>query len=181
MRLKTRFLACMLLVICLSVVGQATLAYFTAEETARNVVTTGGIEIVLQETVDEAGTPWTDVENVMPGDVIPKIVTVTNQQEPAWVRVKYTVAVTDAAGKSLALDPGDLTIETGDNWTGKADGWWYYGEALPTGATTQPLFEEVEFSTALGNAYQNCTVEITVQAEAVQTANNPDALGWPET
>ena len=50
------------------------------------------------------------------------------------------------------------------------------------------LFNEVLFSSAMGNEYQNCTAKIFVSAQAVQSANNPipeggtvtDIPGWPE-
>jgi hypothetical protein len=51
--------------------------------------------------------------------------------------------------------------------------------------TTTPLFETVKFSGAIGNDYQNSTVELQVFVQAVQTANNGgsiwEAAGWPES
>ena len=44
--------------------------------------------------------------------------------------------------------------------------------------------EEVRFSAEMGNAYQNCTANVVISAQAVQTANNGDtvmeAAGWPD-
>ena len=50
---------------------------------------------------------------------------------------------------------------------------------------TKPLFTEVVFDGPnMTNEYQNCTVEVIVTAQAVQSANNGEAVltadGWPE-
>lgn len=188
MRLKIRFLACMLAVICLSMVGQATLAYFTVEETARNVITTGGVNIEILETVDDRGTPWEDVDNVMPGDQVDKIVTVTNRQAEAWVRVWVDVTVTHPTLGEIKLPLDlirnedfeiDIDFNTRD-WTyNETDGHFYYKTSLATGETTEPLFSRVSFEgEGMGDIWQNCRLAISVQAEAVQTANNPEAFGW---
>ena len=49
------------------------------------------------------------------------------------------------------------------------------------------LFDTVTFAADMGNAYQNCTVDIDIEAQAVQVKNNPipaggtvlDVQGWP--
>ena len=47
------------------------------------------------------------------------------------------------------------------------------------------LFDGVKLAEEAGNPYQNSTVTITVQAQAVQVKNNPGetaltAQGWPQ-
>ena len=46
-----------------------------------------------------------------------------------------------------------------------------------------PLFTTVTFAPEMGNEYQNSTAHIDVKADAVQVANNGDAVleaaGWP--
>ena len=52
---------------------------------------------------------------------------------------------------------------------------------------SEELFKEVKFNPNMGNEYQNCTAKIIINAQAVQTANNPipeggsviDIKGWP--
>jgi hypothetical protein len=78
--------------------------------------------------------------------------------------------------KAIIIEP-DRT-----SWTEK-DGWWYYNTAVQSGERTKPLFEVVAFSGPhMDNKYQDCTVVIEVNAQAVQKANNGDtvkeALGW---
>ena len=124
----------------------------------------------------------------MPGSAVSKIVSVKNLDEPAWVRMAYTVTIRDASGNVVELSAQQrdqiITIDTDPaNWTYKS-GWWYCKKALATGEESKPLFTEVTFSgSEMGNAYQNCTVLIDVTAQAVQKVNNGntvlDAAGWP--
>ena len=54
--MKRRLFAGAVIVMCLSLLGFGTLAYFTAEDTAHNVITSGDINIELQEWADEEKT-----------------------------------------------------------------------------------------------------------------------------
>lgn len=183
MRLKKRFFACSILVICLSLIMQSTLAYFTAESTARNVIATGAIDITLREET-ASGEAWSDLDNITPGDAVSKIVTVTNSDMPAYVRIKCEISVHDAERNTL--DPSymlQLDMDT-KNWT-YLDGWWYYNRLLDIGETTVPLFTQVSFFATMNNEYQNCTATIDVLAQATQATNNGtdvfSAAGWPES
>lgn len=189
--MKKRFAYCAMLCMLVSLVMNSTLAYFTTEETARNVITSGGIDIqvVEQQLANGSLHPYpTDPIKVMPGSQVSKIVSVQNLDEQAWVRMTYTVTVVDADGKKMNVTTDginrimDLNEDTA-NWT-YADGWWYYNQALATGEETKPLFTQVVFSgPEMGNAYQNCTVLIDVTAQAIQKVHNGetvmDAAGWP--
>ena len=84
-------------------------------------------------------------------------------------------------------DSGELMEGNDAGWT-EQDGWLYYtqegSDAVAPGAEVV-LFDGVKLAEEAGNPYQNSTVTITVQAQAVQVKNNPgtDALtaqGWPE-
>ena len=190
-RMKKRFAYCAVLCILLSLVVNSTLAYFTAEDTARNVITSGAVSVEVVEKQLVGGTlenyPDTPV-SIMPGSAVSKIVSVKNLDEPAWVRMTYTVTIRDASGNVIELSAQQrdqiITIDTDPaNWTYKS-GWWYCKKALATGEESKPLFTEVTFSgSEMGNAYQNCTVMIDVTAQAVQKAHNGntvmDAAGWP--
>ena len=48
-RMKKRFAYCAVLCILLSLVVNSTLAYFTAEDTARNVITSGAVSVEVVE------------------------------------------------------------------------------------------------------------------------------------
>lgn len=190
MKKKILYLAAVL--ICFAILAGGTLAYFTAEDTARNVITSGGVSvrIVEQQLVDGALQPYPDEPiPVMPATTVSKIVSVESTQQAAWIRANYSVTVYDAAGEALDVPAGELAkvivIEPDeDAWTYR-DGWWYHTAAVDAGETTAPLFEQVAFSGPdMDDKYQNCTVVIDVTAQAVQQANNAEtvaeAQGWPE-
>lgn len=189
--MKKRILAISVVMICLSILASVTLAYYTDSAIARNVITSGGIdiEVVEQQKVGNTLQPWVDPEiPVMPSQTVSKIVSVENKQQTAWIRASYTLTVFDADKKVMDIPEDELEqviIITPDstNWTEK-DGWWYCNKAAGTGEVTAPLFEEVTFSGPnMDNKYQGCTVVIEVEAQAVQKANNKEtvleAAGWP--
>lgn len=177
---------------CIAIAAVGTLAYFNAEDTAHNVITSGKVDIELHEWADlDRETPFENQTGVMPGSEVIKLVEVQNTgKSPAWVRVRVEITLL-AAGGDLADAPEQLPADgvqlnfDEENWTQGEDGFWYCNAALPVGETTAPLFTTVTFDTSLDNTYQGSTATITVSAEAVQTANNGEsaltALGWPET
>lgn len=190
MRKKILYIAAV--VICLSIITSGTLAYFTAEDTARNVITSGSVDVAVVEQQLINGTLQTYPDQptpVMPGTTVSKIVSVQSMDQAAWIRANYTVTIYDADGRQMEISGAELAkvvlIKPDSvNWTLK-NGWWYYNAACKAGETTKPLFEAVEFSgPEMGNEYQRCTVTIDIHAQAVQQANNGstvmEAAGWPE-
>ena len=190
-KLRKRHMAIAAAAMCLALTG-GTLAYFTAEERAHNVITSGGVDIELLEWADlQHQDEWTDIEGVMPGTSVTKAVEVANTgASPAWVRVKVTKAIEMAdEGDAPDLDLIQMDFDE-ESWTLR-DGWWYYTQPLPAEKADDPnahvtpyLFTKVTFAGAgMGNPYQNAKITIDVQAEAVQVANNGDsaltASGWP--
>ena len=184
---KWKIVALCTVLACLSIVASGTLAYFTAQETAHNVITSGGVAIqLIEQTRNEDGSlgPWENMEDVMPGAVVSKEVTVKNTgASAAWVRVSVTKTITLARGVQGTPDPSllVLNINTTD-WT-EQGGYYNYNHSLLPGETTKPLFETVTFAPEMGNMYQNSKAEIEVKADAVQVANNGAsatvAAGWP--
>lgn len=190
--MKKKILYIAAILICLSIITSGTYAYYTTTDTARNVITTGGIEVkvVEQQLVNGTLQPYPSQPiPVMPATTVSKIVSVQSTEQAAWVRMNYTLTVYDADGKKMDIPADELAkviVITPDatNWT-RQDGWWYCNTAIASGETAKPLFEEVEFSgPEMDNKYQGCKVVIDVTAQAVQQANNGatvwEALGWPE-
>lgn len=186
--MKRKALVVALLAICLALVGYGTAAYFTADGTATNVITTGSVSITLDETaVDETGavSAFKDVAGVMPGAQISKIVTVTNTgTSPVWVRVGVEKRIELAPGVNGTPDTGLVTMDLNTaDWTLGSDGYYYYHAALQPDAATTPLFTTVSFDTSMGNMYQGSAAYLDVYAAAVQTAHNgaaaTEAVGWP--
>ena len=204
--MKKKLLALAVLMICASLISLGTLAYFNAEDTAHNVITTSGVEIDLQEWKElpsaekPQGVPFEDLKGVMPGETVSKIVTVKNNGGAAYVRVWVSTAISEPGDPitnptiknlPLTMEVEGETVElieinyNTEKWTQGEDGYWYYNRAVKTGETTEPLFTTVEFHKLMGNAYQNSVTRVDVSAQAVQAANNGssamDAAGWPET
>ena len=185
--MKKRMLTAALALCCLAVLATGTLAYFTAEETAQNVITMGSLKMELVE-LDEKGEPWEDVENIVPGMEVTKEAFVKNTGTvDFYTRVKITKTFVPAQGeekpelntKLVRLDINEKYWEPGN------DGFYYYKKPVAPGEETKPLFTTVTFSTEMGNEYQNVQVIIDLEAQAVQSRNNGDsatkATGWPET
>ncbi len=191
--MKRKILYIAAILICLSIITSGTLAYYTASDTARNVITSGGVDIkvIEQQLVNGTLQPYPNQPiPVLPATTVSKIVSVQSTEQAAWIRTSYTCTVYDADNKIMEIPADELNkailIQPDDTcWTLK-DGWWYYNSALKAGETTKPLFEEVSFSGKyMDNKFQLCTLVIDVTAQAVQQANNgtsaTEALGWPET
>ena len=195
---KKKVLAVLAVVLCLSVLGDVTMAYFTAKDTAHNVITTGNVDIriVEQQKVDDKLVPYPDgpIQGVMPGSEVSKIVTVRNTGSgDAWIRIRLDRSFTlnPKAPEELPEGPDPelmkLDLNTAD-WAQIGD-WYYYRQPVAPGAETDVLFENVLFDPVMGNGYQGCTADIIVNAQAVQVKNNPlpasgnyaDIPGWPVT
>lgn len=187
MKRKIFILSIAAILLAASITG--TLAYYTATDTARNVITTGNLKIELVETaVPEDGgepVPFENVDGVMPGMDISKIVQIENTGDyPAYVRVAVEKVITLAEGMEAEIDDRLVSVNYDMvNWTYR-DGFYYYNKALEAGMMTVPLFTIVSFDKSMDNRYQGARADIRVKAYAVQAANNGtsslDAKGWPE-
>lgn len=175
-----------------AIVTSGTFAYFTGEETAHNIITSGGAGVgLLRKTELPDGTlesaPETDITGVMPGMVISKIISVENQGDiDAWVRLRVESYITAKNGEKLPnyLDDGSpvMYYEISSSWIEK-DGYYYYDGLLKPGMTSDNFIEEVHFNMNMGNEYQECTAKLLIYTEALQAANNGTsaltASGWP--
>ncbi len=187
--MKKKILLAAAVVICLTIAVSGTLAYFTFEDTAHNVITSGGVSIeVVEKTKSTDGAELEDfpkegITGVMPGTEVSKIVSVRNTgNSEAWVRVKVYATITPAEGEEK-LSSDVMTYTVSEGWTHGTDGYYYYNNKVPAGESTSILFDTVKFAPEMGNEYQNCRANIVISAQAVQTANNGttvmDAQGWP--
>lgn len=141
--MKKRILTLALVaVLALVAIGGATLAYFTDESTATNVITSGNIDIKLDEAkveYNEDDYTWTaleerietgvEYENVYPGAVLPKDPTVYNEGSmDAYVRVKVAfpaltdnwAAETAGIGSLLAIEGKDFALGNLETYNLKA-------------------------------------------------------------
>lgn len=191
--MKRKILYIAAILICLSIITSGTLAYYTATDTVRNVITSGGVDIkvIEQQFINGTFQPFPEGPiPVLPSTTISKIVSVQSIEQAAWVRMRYNCTVYDSDDKIMEIPVDELNkaiLIQPDNtcWT-QHDGWWYYNSTVKAGEATTPLFNEVTFSGKhMDNKYQLCKLVIDVTAQAVQHANNGatvmEALGWPET
>ena len=184
--MKRKLLLLSVMVICIAIAAVGTLAYFTTDAIAHNVITTGGVDIELSEWADAEKTqPFKDPSGVMPGMTVTKIAEVENTgASAAWVRVKVEKAI-KLAKEIEGFTPDTalvaLNINT-EKWEHEGD-YFYYKEALQPNEITAPIFTSVTFNKTMGNEYQGATATVDIVAQAVQKDNNGDsaltAKGWP--
>ena len=183
--MKRKILILSVLAICIATFAAGTIAFFTAEGKAHNVITTGGEEIAVQEWADDEKTkPFENLSGVMPNTTVTKIAEVKNTgASDAWIRVKVEKSIQLQGEGTPDTSLVELTLNTTD-WTEK-DGYYYYSKPLKPGEVTAPIFTAVTFKPDMGNEYQNATATVDVSAQAVQTANNGDTVmatkGWPNS
>ena len=187
--MKRKLVLTSAVVLILALLAAGTFAYFSKDARTTNVITTGTINIELNDSIT-GGTAVKDgdkvtgytISGVMPGQPVEKIVSVTNTgTSPAWLRVKLDISVTGANGKPLDLTFGDkqdvLTFTTGDGWF-YHDGYYYYSAPVAEKTSTADFFAKKDgqptpmLNPQLPNDYQGCTVTVAVQAQAVQVKNN---------
>lgn len=184
--------------ICASVAISGTLAYFTDEEVAHNIITTGGVNIEVIEKTQGSNNVLVDfpkdgLKGIMPGRMVSKIVQVKNAgSNEAWIRINVESTIKNPGGEALPLTIGEnekvMEYSILDGWIDGGDGYYYFKSSVAPDALTEALFKEVKFNPHMGTDYQNCTANITINAQAVQTANNPvpeggsvlDIKGWPQ-
>ena len=183
---KRRILAIALIAIGLSAVATGTYAYFVAEETAYNVITTGALFMDLVEETED-GSPWPEegIKDVIPCMTVGKVVYVENRGSvPFFARIQKEITVTPAPGVTAELTDEFIGLDINTEHWIEQDGFYYYYRILQPGEKTEPLFTKVSFAPEMTNDYQDSVVEVYVRAQAVQSDNNGYdplmALGWSD-
>lgn len=182
---KLVFGVLMILIIGVTV---AVYAQFSAITTSRNAITTGYIEVKLNEySINSGGVrePFVNDIRIDPGTAVSKVVTVTNTGDhSAWVRLKADISAVRSNG-TVTDNPSWISMSGLDasRWAYR-DGWYYYNSVLEPGAETEPFINGIAVADNVDVSYSNGSVAVDIQAQAVQSANNGpsvmDAAGWPE-
>ena len=182
MRAKSRLLLVALAAILATVLTQPSLAYYTVIGKVDNVVTSGGVRMMIHEKTADGSDFPVDGVYIIPGDIVSKQVSVENiHDHPFYLRVKLVSGSTNSL--LSAEDCLKMNIDT-KNWY-YHDGFYYYKWALQPGQVTPPLFTEVEIvGSKVDTSHIGSTLSLTVKAFAVQSENNParfpwEASGWP--
>lgn len=190
--MKKKILTLALTTIFISLMALGSAAYFTVEGRATNIITTGTVDMALEEMQlvgeEEVPYPGDTITGILPSQKVSKIPYVVGVEgtQPFYTRVKVDVTVlVKGEADTEGLQYIDLNYDT-ENWAQGADGWWYYkGEVEAKDRVA--LFTEVAFAPEMPNEYQDCTVTVAVSAQATQVKNNPvpeagytAIVGWPE-
>lgn len=184
--MKNKFIAGGAIIIAVALLAIGTAAYLVSEARVTNIITTGTVEIQLDEYSEyyEPGSEWQNVfyenpeEPVVPGETIAKIPVVTNAgTADCWVRVKLTLDLTllpEFEGET-EVNPEDwVTIDFVSGYEGnwqEEGGWYYLKTPLAPGEETPLLFDSVALKPEMGNGFQEITLDVL--AEAIQSKNNP--------
>ena len=169
---KKKLAAMLVSLTLVAVIGAgATLAYFTDQDEATNVITMGHVDIDLEEPNFDAEGQEKDylIENIVPGEVIVKdpTITVAEDSEAAYIRAKIEFSENLSANQQAELLDG---IQIQDGWFLGADGYYYYKDRVEAMETIL-LFEEVVIPAKWGNETADLRFEIRVFAEAIQADN----------
>ena len=184
--MKKRLIGFSLILMMLAIIANSTIAYFTDQEEAINVITAGNIKIELNEMMKNENGDLIAYQNDMimvPNTTISKIVTVTNSgNQDAYVRIEVEKFI-QTLNANNNLDPSVIEIAINDEMWKELDGYYYYQAVLKPQQQSEPLFNEVYFRSDMGNEYQNCKAIIDIYAYSVQAKNNGnnvmEAKGWP--
>ena len=145
----------------------ATIAYFTATQTATNTFTVGNVAITLTEpNWDSSGS--VDAPEAYPGEPLKKDPTITNTgANPCVVRIKITWPTLPDGVSAITYRTDYVTDKLGDGWHQDGE-YYYYMEPLEVGEYTDALFDQVVMPTDLENGDATTEYDIVVTAEAVQ-------------
>jgi len=184
-KIKIKIFVVALVAVLISFISTSTLAYYTAVGRATNVVTSGNIRFIIHETTDQGKEFPKEGVYVIPGDVVSKKVSIESDCEhPFYLRVKMVYGINSeelSAEECFKLDIDETYWEL-------HDGWYYYKDIVEPGETTPNVFSHVEMvGSKIDNSYIGNTLLLTVNAQAVQSENNPitdgntfTADGWPK-
>lgn len=184
-KIKLKFLTIALVAIIFTFTTQSTLAYYSTVGKATNVVTSGNIKFKIHERTDQGNEFPEEGVYILPGDIVSKEVTIESIcNHPFYLRVKIVYGVNSE--ELSAEDCFKLKINE-EHWQ-LVDGWYYYKGIVEPGETTPHVFSHVEIvGSKVDNSYIGKTLTLTVNAQAVQSENNPingnntyEASGWPK-
>ncbi|MDD3839158.1 MAG: TasA family protein [Clostridia bacterium] len=161
----------------LLVIG-GTMAWFTnIPDPVFNKFTAGSVKVEVNEH------DFQDIENWNPGDVTDKEVSViSNGSKATYVRVALTPTWSNdesVDNVKLYLNTQDWLFFDEDQDGLPDDGYYYYKDILNQGDETNNLLTKVELiGDATGNDYQDATLTIKVDAQAVQASNDAYKDVW---
>lgn len=183
-KIKIKISVIALVVMFITLISQASLAYYATVGKATNVVNSGNIRFIIHEMTDSGTEFPSEGIYIVPGDIVSKEVSIESDCEhPFYLRVKLVYGIDS---QELSVDDCfKLNINT--KYWESHDGWYYYKGIVNPGETTPEVFSHVEIvGSKVDNSYIGKTLTLTVDAQVVQSENNPlsdghiyTASGWP--
>lgn len=183
-KIKMKIFVVALVAAMMAFISTSTLAYYSTVGKATNVVTSGNIQFIIHEMTDQGNEFPEEGVYIVPGDIVSKKVSIESDcDHPFYLRVKMVYGVDST--ELTAEDCFKLNIDE-EHWV-LHDGWYYYTGIVSPGETTPNVFSHVEMvGSKIDNSYIGKTLTLTVNAQAVQSENNPisngntyTASGWP--
>ncbi len=184
-RLKRRLVSVALIAIILTFFMQETVAFYSVIGKATNVVTTGNIRFIIHETTDQGTEFPQEGVYITPGDIVSKKVTIKSDcDQPFYLRLKIVYGIDS---KELPAEECFKLNINEENWE-FYEGWYYYKGIVEPYETTPQIFSHVEMvGSKINNNYLGKTLTLSVDAQAVQSENNPlangkyyEVSGWPK-
>lgn len=184
-RTKIKIFIVALVAALVTMMAQASLAYYSTVGKATNVITSGNIQFIIHETTDQGKEFPSEGVYIVPGDIVSKKVSIESDcSHPFYLRVKIVYGIDSQ--ELTAEDCFKLNINE-EFWEYHEDGWYYYKGIVAPGETTPNVFSHVEIvGSNVDTSYLGKTLTLTVKAQAVQSENNPitdgntyTASGWP--
>lgn len=150
----------------------STLAYFTDNDAANNVVTMGHVDIELKEPKFAEANENNTIENVVPNQTITKDPTITVVAGSESCYLRAIVEISDTLSDEQAAELLE-NINIGEDWVLSTDGYYYYQNKVEKAAENQTvvLFDTVVIPELWGNEVADISFEINVTAEAIQADN----------
>lgn len=167
---KKRIAIGSLIILAVLLVAGGTMAWFTSNKKASSSLTTGNVKIEVNKHGFENITDWN------PGDTIENKVSIKSLGSmDTYVRAKITPKWN--GGKSI--ENVKLNVNKNDWIYNEADGYYYYTNILTKNDETPLLLKSVTLDgESTDDGYQNKTLYIEVDAQAVQTTNGAYKDVW---
>ena len=184
------------LVVMVGIFAAQTYAYFWDTEESTNHISSGRLDVELLEVQNEGQEMQFDIAPMrfVPGTTVNKSVKVSNTGDlPIYVRIKIEKNITNLENDlpdgweeliscNFNVDDDSTPDVTEKLWIYR-DGYYSYSSKIDPNTITPTLFDQITFSTKMGNEFSNKQLVFKVICQAVQVNGNSSspltAYGWP--
>ncbi|MGN0485453.1 MAG: SipW-dependent-type signal peptide-containing protein [Lachnospiraceae bacterium] len=176
---KNVTLAALAAAVVVAIGAGGTFAYFTDQADAKNTITTGKVDIRLDEPLFDQATENRTMTGVMPGQEITKdpTITVAEDSNSVYLRAAITIEglsqMNDDATDATYQEELENALQPSlreNGWEKSSDGYYYLSESKKAGASV-PIFTTFTIPKTWNNQIAGKTFTIKVQAEAIQSEN----------